>query len=339
MAIPFCGSPSAPLGHPVQHSVQGHRPFATSASPSLPLSLSPLCHILTWIIAWLLDVWLRFLFARQNHTRFALHSFRDLANFFTLATAGCTCDCSNLTTVVMQIKVAWTFADVPHVLGREQRSRAAVCCDPVVLNSSVKQRVFKWPARKAGIGAGIACVKPQFIPRVYNPGKEGHWYEKAKHSNLLGARPRLYLTTTFQQRSRGTGGRRVSEDREGEREAGIKSACWKKQDGHKRWTKLQRRLFLSKANGNISTQHRAANGGSIITAKQTELAAIPERSWDAACWPGLAPSASPSGPHLNNLCQQVPKCPEESHKQRQRKTLTKQLLCLYFFFFFASLEP
>lgn len=74
----------------------------------------------------------------------------------------------------MQIKVAWTFADVPHVLGREQRSRAAACCDPVVLNSSVKQRVFKWPARKAGIGAGIACVKPQFIPRVYNPGKEGH---------------------------------------------------------------------------------------------------------------------------------------------------------------------
>lgn len=147
--------------------------------------------------------------------------------------------------------------------------------------------------------------------------------KKAKHSNLLGARPLLYLTPTFQQRSRGAGGRWARQAREEEREAGIKSACWKKQDGHKRWTKLQRGLFLSKANGNIFTQHGAANGGSIITAEQTELAAIPERRWDAARWPGLVPSASPSGPHLSNLCQQVPKCPEESHKQRQWKTLTK----------------
>lgn len=69
----------------------------------------------------------------------------------------------------------------------------------------------------------------------------------------------------------------MKQAREEEREAGIKSACWKKQDGHKRWTKLQRGLFLSKANGNIFTQHGAANGGSIITAEQTELAAIPER--------------------------------------------------------------
>lgn len=205
----------------------------------------------------------------------------------------------------------------------EQHSRAVACSDPVALNSSVKQHVFKWPARKAGIGAGIASVKLEFIPRVYKPGKEGHWYKKAKHSNLLGARPLLYLTPTFQQRSRGAGGRQARQDREEEREAGIKSACWKKQDGHKRWTKLQRGLFLSKANGNIFTQHGAANGGSIITAEQTELAAIPERRWDAARWPGSAPSASPSGPHLNNLCQQVPKYPEESHKQRQMKTLMK----------------
>lgn len=34
---------------------------------------------------------------------------------------------------------------------------------------------------------------------------------------------------------------------------------------------------MSKANGNISTQHREGNGGSIITAEQTELAAIPEK--------------------------------------------------------------
>lgn len=74
----------------------------------------------------------------------------------------------------MQIKVAWTFPDVPYVLGRERRSGAAARCDPVALNTSVKRRVFKWPARKAWIGAGIASVKPQFIPRVYNPGKEGH---------------------------------------------------------------------------------------------------------------------------------------------------------------------
>lgn len=60
------------------------------------------------------------------------------------------------------------------VSGREWRSRAAACSEPVVLNSSVKQRVFKWPARKARIGAGIASVKPEFIPRVYKPGKEGH---------------------------------------------------------------------------------------------------------------------------------------------------------------------
>lgn len=61
-----------------------------------------------------------------------------------------------------------------HVSGRERLSRAAVCSDPGGLNSSVKQSVFKRPARKARIGAGIASVKPEFIPRVYKPGKEGH---------------------------------------------------------------------------------------------------------------------------------------------------------------------
>lgn len=75
------------------------------------------------------------------------------------------------------------------------------------------------------------------------------------------------------------------QEQEDEREAGIKSACWKKQDGHKRWTKLQWGLFLSKANGNISTQHREGNGGSIITAEQTELAAVGERRWDVHAGP------------------------------------------------------
>lgn len=229
-----------------------------------------------------------------------------------------------------------------HVSGREQRSRAVVCSDRVALNSSVKQRVFKRLSRKARIGAGIASVKPEFIRHVYKPGKEGHWYKKAKHSNLLGARPLLYLPPTFQQRLRGAGGRRARQDRAEEREAGKKSACWKKQDGHKRWTKLQRGLFLSKANGNIFTQHGAANGGSIITAEQTELAAIPERRWDAARWPSLAPSASPSGPHLNNLCQQVPKCPEESHKQTEENTyeiiVVPLFLCVFLFFFPTSLN-
>lgn len=30
-------------------------------------------------------------------------------------------------------------------------------------------------------------------------------------------------------------------------------------------------------------------------------------------------SQAPSGLHLNNLCQQVPECPEESHKHRQKE--------------------
>lgn len=59
-------------------------------------------------------------------------------------------------------------------LGRERRSRAAARRDPAALYASVKRRGFKRPARKARIGAGIASVNPQFIPRVYNPGKEGH---------------------------------------------------------------------------------------------------------------------------------------------------------------------
>lgn len=82
----------------------------------------------------------------------------------------------------------------------------------------------------------------------------------------------------------GRAGGRARQKRE-RREAGIKSACWKKQDGHKRWTKLQRGLFLSKANGNISTQHREGSAGSIITAEQTELAAIPEERRDARAGP------------------------------------------------------
>lgn len=124
-------------------------------------------------------------------------------------------------------------------------------------------------------------------PLCLQATKKGHWYKKAKHSNLLQARPFLYLTPAFQQRSRGAAGCKLASKTlsRGEREAGRKSACWKKQDGHKRWTKLQRGLFLSKANGNISTQHREGNGGSIITAEQTELAAIPEKRWDVHTGP------------------------------------------------------
>lgn len=37
--IPLCGTPSSALGNPVLNPVQGHRPFPTSVSPSLSVSL------------------------------------------------------------------------------------------------------------------------------------------------------------------------------------------------------------------------------------------------------------------------------------------------------------
>lgn len=139
----------------------------------------------------------------------------------------------------------------------------------------------------------MASVKALFIPLCLQVTKRRSLIyifkrKEKKHSNLLGARPPLYLPSTFQQRSRGSEAAQTRErarQKRERREAGIKSACWKKQDGHKRWTKLQRGLFLSKANGNISTQHREGSAGSIITAEQTELAAIPEERRDARAGP------------------------------------------------------
>lgn len=228
----------------------------------------------------------------KKHKRFAWRSFQELANIFCVSLS-CVCE--------WLFKFDWlSNANKGHSRisrcacsdGRERTRKAGTRGGVSRLNSSVKAPAFKkaseleWPLSKH-------CLSPC----VYNPQKEGHWYiyskrKGKKHSNLLGARPPLYLPSTFQQRSRGSeaaetrqwAGGRARQKRE-RREAGIKSACWKKQDGHKRWTKLQRGLFLSKANGNISTQHREGSGGSIITAEQTELAAIPEERRDARAGP------------------------------------------------------
>lgn len=142
----------------------------------------------------------------------------------------------------------------------------------------------------------MASVKALFIPLCLQPTKRRsliYIFKKEKEKTLEPARSKASSLSPLNipaalEGQRGSAnsraGRRARQKWE-RREAGIKSACWKKQDGHKRWTKLQRGLFLSKANGNISTQRREGSAGSIITAEQTKLAAIPEERRDARAGP------------------------------------------------------
>lgn len=45
-------------------------------------------------------------------------------------------------------------------LGNKDTIQTAMCYDSVIRNSSVKVHIFKWPVREAGIGIGIASIKP-----------------------------------------------------------------------------------------------------------------------------------------------------------------------------------
>lgn len=146
-----------------------------------------------------------------------------------------------------------------------------------------------------GFWIGMASVKALFIPLCLQLTKRRSLIyifttEREKNTRTCSEQGLLFISPQHSSSARGAARQRKlasgrARQKRERREAGIKSACWKKQDGHKRWTKLQRGLFLSKANGNISTQHREGSAGSIITAEQTELAAIPEERRDARAGP------------------------------------------------------
>lgn len=64
----------------------------------------------------------------------------------------------------MQIKVTSEFPDVlvsmdVSTFGKQGYRSNGLCYDSVILHSSVKVHVFKWPVREAGICIGIASVK------------------------------------------------------------------------------------------------------------------------------------------------------------------------------------
>lgn len=129
----------------------------------------------------------------------------------------------------MQIEVTTKFPDVllsVSVFGlRGSHSKSGVswiCHTQHICQSAFSQmgdgRDLVWTGR--------ASVKPRFIT-VYPlclqhhhhppPPKKGHWLKQAKHSNLLRARPSLYLAPAFQQCLRGAAGRKLARHREDER--------------------------------------------------------------------------------------------------------------------------
>lgn len=211
-------------------------------------------------------------------------------------------DCSNLIGPIRQIKVTAEFPDarVPtdvSALGKAGENSSVKALAFEKMEEKKKRRRLNWNGLcQSAVYPLVFTTRKKKVIDIYIPKGKGEETLEPARSEASSLSPLNIPAALEGQRgsANSRAGERAGETEAGARgEAGIKSACWKKQDGHKRWTKLQRGLFLSKANGNISTQHREPSAGSIITAEQTQLAAIPEERRDAARWPGLAPSARP----------------------------------------------